>query len=71
MRRNIHFLIETEKCLFASKEKILFPHVFMWDDMWDVLQYKLGSFLAFLQLLEQQAGLQVPERNTRDVEVSF
>lgn len=33
--------------------------------MWDILQQQLGSFLAFLQLLEQQAGLQVPEGEVR------
>lgn len=32
----------------------------MWNDMRDVLQQQLGSSLSFLQLLEQQAGLQVP-----------
>lgn len=33
----------------------------MWNDVWNVLQQQLGSFLALLQLLEQQAGFQVPD----------
>lgn len=33
----------------------------MWDDVRDVLQEQLGSFLALLQLLEQQAGFEVPD----------
>lgn len=36
----------------------------MWYDMRYVLQQQLGSLLAFLQLLKQQTGLQVPEGNT-------
>lgn len=33
----------------------------MWNDVWNVLQQQLGSFLALLQLLEQQARFQVPD----------
>lgn len=46
-------------------EKMLFTYVFMWNDMWDVLQQKLCPFLAFFQLLKQQTGLQVPECNNK------
>lgn len=40
----------------------------MRDDVGDVLQYKLGSFLAFLQFLEQQTRLQIPECTTRNMD---
>lgn len=46
---------------FLFKCRVAFPYIFMWNNMWDVLQQKLGSFLAFLQLLEQQTRFQIPE----------
>lgn len=57
--------LKTDKVPLLLQKSIPFTHVFMWNDMWDVLQQQLGSFLAFLQLLEQQAGLQVPEGEVR------
>lgn len=43
---------------------VWFTHVFMWNDVWNVLQQQLCSLLALLQLLEQQARFQVPDGET-------
>ena len=40
-------------------------YVLVRDDVRNVLQQKLSASLPFLQLLEQQAGLQVPGRHHR------
>lgn len=45
----------------GGKNSFWFAHVFMWNDVWNVLQQQLRSFLALLQLLEQQAGFEVPD----------
>lgn len=52
--------MKTQHFLFECR--ITFPYIFMRNDMWDVLQQKLGSSLAFLQLLEQHTGFQIPAR---------
>lgn len=45
----------------GGENSFWFAHVFMWNDVWNVLQQQLRSFLALLQLLEQQAGFEVPD----------
>lgn len=35
-------------------------HVLVGNDVWDVLQEQLGSFLVLVQLLEEYAGFEVP-----------
>lgn len=35
-------------------------HVLVGNDVWDVLQEQLGSFLVLVQFLEEHAGLEVP-----------
>lgn len=46
-------------------------HVFVGNDMGDVLQEQLGSFLVLVQLLEEHAGFEVPLQRKAQIQRSL